>query len=112
MNKYEKAKKAYWKARQGINVKKNEQIVLECKNDWSYFFATNIKNADIKAHEKVILGFKNPEYSFLFAKYISEANVEEHFKVILNSGDKYYLNFFIKYVNYKNTRVEDWLLYI
>ena len=112
MNNFKKAEKAYWEAFAGINVKENEKIVLECKTDWCYHFAKEIKGADIKAHEKVILEIKEVQYSYCFAKCIPGANIEEHFKLILNSGDKYWLDRFIKYVNYKNTRVEEWLLYI
>ena len=113
MNNYEKARKAYWQALNGINVKENEKIVLECKNVyWCSHFAANIPGADIKAHEQVILELKYSEYSPYFARDIPGANIEEHFKVILNSGDKYYLNQFIKYVNYKNSKVEEWLFYI
>ena len=140
MNKYDKAQKAYYEAREGINVKENEKIVLECKTSWcylfardikdadikaheqvvlelktgycSYKFAKDIKGADIKAHEKAILELKNPEFSCYFAADIPGANIEEHFKVIFNSGDKYWLDEFIKYVNYKGTKVEEWIMYI
>ena len=112
MDNNEKAYKAYCEACKGINVKKNEQIVLECKTIWSYAFAKDIKGADIKAHEKVILELKNPSCSFYFARDILGANIEEHFKVVYNSGDKYWFNRFIKEVNYKNTKVEEWLMYI
>ena len=112
MNSYDKAGKAYYEARKGINVKENEKIVLECKTDWCYDFALNIPEADIKAHEKVILELKEPSYSCRFAKDIPGANIEEHFKIILNSGDKYYLNRFIEKVKFKGTKVEEWLFYI
>ena len=112
MNNYDKSEKACLEAHIGINIKENEKIVLECKTFWSYFFAREIKEVDIKAHEKVILELKSPEYCYWFARDILSANVEEHFKVIFNSGNKYYLDRFIKEVNYKNTKVEEWLLYI
>ena len=112
MNNYEKARKAYIEAFKGINLKENEQIVLECKTDWCYYFARDIKGADIKAHEKVILELEYTKYSYYFARDVLGANIEEHFKVIYNSGNKYWLNFFIEEVNYKNTKVEEWLLYI
>jgi len=107
-----KAYKAYIEALNGINVKENEKIVLECKTYWCYDFAKQIPRADIKAHEQVILEFKNSRSSFYFARNIPEANIEEHFKVVYNSGDKFWLDKFIKEVNYKNTKVEVWLLYI
>ena len=112
MDNEEKARKAYIETLEGINVKENEQIVLECETNWCYNFAADIPGADIKAHEKVILELKDPQYSYLFARFILVANIEEHFKVVFNSGSKYWFDYFIKYVNYKNTKVEEWLLYI
>ena len=112
MNNYDKADKAYREAFQGINVKENEKIVLECKTIWCYDFAKQIPGADIKAHEKIILEFKNSRSSFYFARNIPGANIEEHFKVVYNSGDKNWFDFFIEEVNYKGTKVEEWLLYI
>ena len=140
MDNFEKAKIAFDEASNGIKIKENEKIVLESKTGWCYNFAKDIPEADIKAHEQVILELKNsyysfyfakdipganikaheqvilelkdPEYSCWFAEDIPGANIEKHFKVIFNSGDKKWLNYFIKYVNYKGTKVEEWLLYI
>ena len=112
MDNEEKANEAYLQAIYGINVKENEKIVLETKTTWSYLFALYVPGADIKAHEQVILELKNPEFSCWFAADIPGANIEEHFKVIFNSEDEDSLNEFIKEVNYKNTKVEEWLLYI
>ena len=112
MNNSDKAENAYLAAFYGIDVKENERIILKCKTSWCYHFAKEIKGADIKAHEKVILELKDPQYYYKFARDIAGANVEEHFKVILNSGDKLWLDNFIEKVNYKNTKVEKWLFYI
>jgi len=113
MNNYDKAQKAYDKAREGINVKENEQIVLKCKiGHWCYLFARDIKGADIKAHEQVVLENKELDYSCAFAYSIPGANLEEHFKLIYNSGDKEWFNKFIEEVNYKDTKIEEWLMYI
>ena len=60
MDNYEKARKAYYEAYKGINVKENEKIVLECKTTYCYLFALYVPEADIKAHEKIILEIKNP----------------------------------------------------
>ena len=75
MNNFDKAEKAYWEAREGINIKENEKIVLECKTTWSYNFAKDIKGADIKAHEQVILELKKPQYSCWFARNIPKADI-------------------------------------
>jgi len=112
MYNYYKALNAYFEACNGINVKENEKIVLECKTDYCFYFAKHIPGADIKAHEKIILDLKDPECSYWFARDIPVANIEEHFKVVFNSGDKEWFDEFIKKVNYKNTKVEEWLLYI
>ena len=113
MNNNTKAEDAFYDARDGINVKENEKIVLKCKKIyWCYRFALDVPGANIKAHEKVILELEYTKYSYYFARDVLGANIEEHFKVIYNSGNKYWLNFFIEEVNYKNTKVEVWLLYI
>jgi len=113
MNNNTKAEDAFYDARDGINVKENEKIVLKCKKIyWCYRFALDVPGANIKAHEKVILEFKDPEYSCRFARDIPCANVEEHFKIIFNSKDKYFIDYFVEFVNYKNTKVEKWLFYI
>jgi len=110
--KAQRAYKAYSEACRGINIKENEKILLESKSYWSYNFTKYVPGADIKAHEQVILGFKDKHYSLWFAKDIPGANIEEHFKIIYNSGDKEYLEYFIQEVNYKGTKVEEWLLYV
>ena len=112
MDNYKKAHNAYYAAYKGINVKKNEKIVLECRTCWSYYFALDIPKADIKAHEQIILELKDSEYCYRFAKNIPGANIEEHFRVVFNSGDKDWLDWFIKQVNYKGTKVEEWIMYI
>ena len=113
MDNFYKAQKAYREALKRINVKENEKIVLECKNVyWCSHFAANIPEADIKAHENVILQLKDPGCSIVFARDVLGANIEEHFKVVVNSGIKIWLDNFIEVVNYKNTKVEEWLLYI
>jgi len=112
MANYEKAQEAYWQACKEINVKENEQIVLECKTSLCYNFALNILGADIKAHEKVILELNSSRFSYCFARFILGANIEDHFKIIFNSGDKVWLDEFIQFVNYKGTKVEEWILYI
>ena len=112
MKDYNKAQNAYYEALDGIDVKENEQIVLESKTFLCYYFARDIPGADIKEHEQVILELKRPECSCYFAEDIPGANIEEHFKIVFNSGNKDWLDYFIKVVNYKNTKVEEWLLYI
>ena len=112
MDNFKKARIAYSEACKGINVKENEQIVLESKTVWCYYFAKDISCANIKAHEQVILEIKSPQYSCYFAEDIPGANIEKHFKVVFNSKNKGWLNRFIEEVNYKNTKVEEWLLYI
>ena len=113
MNNHNKAYNAYYQANAGINIKKNQKIVLECKDpEVCFYFAKDIPGANIKAHEKILLELKHPKHSYFFARNIAGANIEEHFKVIFNSGNKFWLDRFIERVNYKNTKVEEWLLYI
>ena len=50
-----------------IVIAKFEQNVLNAKNPkLSYYFAKDIKKSNIKAHGKIILDSKDPEYNYLF----------------------------------------------
>ena len=94
MNNFDKADKAYTEARKGINVKKNERIVLECKTTWCYEFARDIHGADIKAHEQVILELKSGYYSYYFARDIKGADIKAHELVLLGLRDPEYSSWF------------------
>lgn len=56
----------------------------------SFFFAKNVKGADIQAHEKVIIASKDLERNYMFAKDVKGADVRAHGKVILESQDLNY----------------------
>ena len=102
MSNLDKANNAYVKARDNINVKENEQVVLESKTIWSYHFAKNISGANLKAHEQVILELNQPNWCFYFAADIPGANIEEHYKVVLNYGNQEYIEKFNKFIKEKN----------
>jgi len=104
--------KAYKSAFIGEDISKNENIVLASKSYYSFYFARDIKGADIKKHEDIILNIDDNRWSFLFAKSVKGANIEKHFKKIFHSKDQLYINLFIEQVNYKGTKVEEWILYI
>lgn len=55
---------------------------------YSYYFAKEVKGANIKAHEQNILKLNDPYASYLFAKDIASADLKAHGKVIKNSGCK------------------------
>lgn len=76
-------------AKQGINVKENEQIILAFNNaEYSYLFARDVKGADVKAHEKVILDSTNTFdlfHAYIFARDIKGANIKALEEKILSS---------------------------
>ncbi len=55
---------------------------------------SRIPNADIKAHEKVILDAKDPSYSLVFAKETKNADIQAHQKVIMEYGSMRYIRSF------------------
>jgi len=104
---------AYKQARKGINIKKNEEIILKSKNpQYCYSFARHIFGANIKAHEKVILESKNIACCCIFALDIKESNKEDLFKVVLESGDKDWINIFIKTIDFDKEKYINYLLFI
>jgi|688.fasta_scaffold1107748_2 hypothetical protein len=60
----------------------------------SYWYCYSNKDANIKAHEKIIIDSKDPEYCYGFARYISEENLKEIQNVIVNSKNAQYCYFF------------------
>ena len=78
----------------GADKKAHEKVVIESKNAmWNYYFALYIKRANIKAHEKVVLESKEPEWNYYFARDVKGADVMAHGRVIIES---------------KDSRVNDW----
>jgi len=104
---------AYKEAREGINIKKNEKIILESKNiDYCYEFARDVPGANIKAFEEVILEIKDPYWCYSFAKYLKGSNKEELFKVILESGNKFWINRFLEDVEFNKEKFANYILFI
>lgn len=61
-----------------------EDDILKLNNPLlSYWFARNIKGANIKAHEQVVLASKDPEYCCWFACYIKGSNIKALKQVVL-----------------------------
>lgn len=92
------------KYRMKINISKLEKDNLKLSNDQmirkyetkifnlydpylAFWFAENVKGANIREHEKIILNFANPEYSYMFVKNIKGANINDHSKIIVESED-------------------------
>ena len=72
-------------------IERFEQKALQEKNPvLSWFFATKIKGADIKAHEQVIIDSKDPKYNYKFACDVKGADVRAHGQVIIDSKDLLY----------------------
>ena len=83
----------------GADIKAHEQVILESKAlNYSYLFAKDIKDADIKAHSELILDSKNLEYNYLFAKDINKSDVRLHTQIILDSKDIKYNYWVIRYI--------------
>lgn len=64
----EQANKAMNLAILGIDIKQNQEIVIDSQDYQSaYLFAINVKEADIERLEQVIINGESPEFIFKFA---------------------------------------------
>ena len=80
-----------------------EQSILELKNPkLSFYFAKEIKGANIKEHEQVVLDSKSPEWNYYFSREIEGADIEEHRKVIVASGEPSWNYYFSNLLARKN----------
>lgn len=103
---------AYEEALKGINVKKNEALVLENKSSYhSFWFAKKIKGANIKAHERVIINNKKPAYCLMFADYIKDADKQTLSEVVLKSLDEYYIRRFYQEIDFDKSKYDLMLLF-
>ncbi len=64
-----------------------EDKILEIENPYlSYWFVTQFKEADIKAHEQIVLKKGTAKINYLFTRDVEGADVKAHEKVILEEG--------------------------
>lgn len=71
-----------------LNIMEYEKAIIESGDlYWNYYYAMNVKYANIRAHENVILTSRNPEFCIKFAGDIPEANVEEFIKALSDCAD-------------------------
>ena len=65
---------------------KFQSVILESKDaEKCYYFARDVKKADVKALEKIVLESNIPYLSYEFAYNIIDADIEAHQKIVLNS---------------------------
>ena len=78
-----------------IVIEQLERNVLQGENpELSYFFATQIKGADKKAHSQVILDSKDPCCNYCYAHDIEGADVKAHEQVIMDSNNVFWIDTF------------------
>lgn len=84
-------------------IKNFEKSILTVKDEYaSYFFAKNIKGANIKAHGEVVINSGHPKFNYEFAKNIKGADTKAHEQVIISSEDPYWCYKFAKDVKGSN----------
>lgn len=66
-----------------------ESKIFDLKKPELYFwFAKNVKGADVKAHGKAIINSCNPEWNYKFARDIIGADVKAHEQVVFKYGNQ------------------------
>lgn len=79
------AKEAEEKGRLDL-VKEAEQLVLQIKDaELSFAFATRIKSANVKAHEKVVIASRKGFECYMFAQHVKGANVKALEKAVIKN---------------------------
>lgn len=76
-----------------------QKIILDNKDPkYSYLFAQNIENADIKALQKIVIDSKKIKYICRFACFVENADVKPLEKLIIKSKNVKYAHMYIKHV--------------
>ncbi len=66
-----------------------ESKIFDLKKPELYFwFAKNVKGADVKAHGQAIINSCNPEWNYKFARDIIGADVKAHEQVVFKYGNQ------------------------
>ncbi len=81
----------FWFAKnvKGADVKAHGQAIINsCNPEWNYKFARDIIGADVKAHGQAIINSCNPEWNYKFARDIIGADVKAHEQVVFKYGNQ------------------------
>lgn len=90
---------------EGEIIERCESKILSLKNgELSYVFIKNIKDADVKAHGKVVIESKDPELNYYFVKNVKGADVMAHGKVVIESKNAKWNYKFARDVEGTNTK--------
>lgn len=107
--------KAFKEASLGKNIAENEAIILKSKNsEFCFLYAQNIKGANIKALEDVIIqnninsnyNFDETNHSFNFAVCIPNANIKAHEEIMIKSNNPRACFSFAKSMQRRNINID------
>jgi hypothetical protein len=95
--------KALENAKLGIDVEKNQDIIIDSKNfDFVFSFALHVKNANIKALQQVILDSNDQYICYWFASNIKGADIEKLSEVVFKGVYSHYIEWFALHVEGAN----------
>lgn len=95
-----KVQKAFLVCEKFVNWNDETSESVMYKNDfvkYAYMFARDVKGADVKALEQIILKANEPQLSFKFVKEVKGADFKAHRKIIEASKDKKLVKEFKKF---------------
>lgn len=133
----------YFQAKEGLFVRENERLIIE-SGDLYYCcrFAANIKGANIKALQDVILKSKDIRYYLLFAEQVNSNDIafeelqnfiidskeckycykfardvkwsdkQKLSQVILESLDEYWIKTFYEFIDFDKTEYDKYLMFM
>ena len=77
----------------GANIEKIEDAIIAYGDfEFIYYFATEVEGADIEKLEDAIIATGNAEYIYLFARDVKGANKEKLLHALINIQDIYYID--------------------
>ena len=69
----------------------HQQIVIDLGDaGYCYYFASNVKGADIDALQRVVIDSGDAEYCYEFARFIEGADIRALQQVVIDSGNGEY----------------------
>lgn len=73
------------------NIQKLGQVIIDSKDpEWNFYFARDIKGADVLAHGQVVIASKDPELNYLFARDVKGADILAHAQILYEENQYYF----------------------
>ncbi len=107
--------KSFWYCicNRNADIKAHEKVILDSKNiTYCYEFAVHFPITNLKLLEQIIIDSVDINYCYYFAKTIKELNKQLLFEAVLSSGNLPWIKSFYKNIDFDKTKYETLMLFI